>query len=93
VLEARRPITGHSFPPLDEQAGRPGILELDEAVGISSRVADDEVAGEIAEEGVFESDPIADLESWIARCDERRELTPLAKERQDLPLLRGNLES
>src|SRR5262249_24426141 len=70
-----------------KQAHGPGTLELDEAVSLSSEVADDEIAGEIAEERVLEGDPIVVPEAACANCNQRRELTSLAKERQDLPFL------
>jgi hypothetical protein len=50
-------------------------------------VADNEIAGEIAEQRVFEGDPIEVIEVSTAGRHECRELTPLAKERQDLPPL------
>src|SRR5437773_11226596 len=87
MFEARRPFPSRSLPPLDEQTRRPGILELDQRISIPSGVADDQIAGEIAEERVLERNSIVAMDVSAVGRHVRGEMMALAKERQDLPLL------
>jgi hypothetical protein len=84
MIDPRRPFPRGFLPLAHEQASRPGVLELEEAIGFCLRVADRQIAGVIAEEVVFPGDPVGLDDGGVEGAAQRRQMRPLAKKRQNI---------
>src|SRR5262249_3402249 len=83
VLEAMRPV-GRGPGRLLEDAGGRRVLELDEAVLMTLRIADDEVGLVVTEDVELEGDPIWVDDVGVPGPDQRGEMSVTPEEGQDV---------
>src|SRR5260370_3969280 len=86
VVEARRPLARRFLSLADEETFRPGVLEFDEAVALAHRIADDQVAREVAEQVVFPGQQVEPCDGLVEESCQRRKVSPCLEERSDIAL-------
>jgi hypothetical protein len=84
VLERDRPCAGALLPLPSEQTLGAGLLELDKVVRVLYRIADDQIAAEVAEQVVLEGQPVEPVDVGVIGAEESCQVPTLPEERHDL---------
>ncbi len=83
MIEAGGPFPRRFLAAPDEQTLGTGILELHEAKGAPRGIPHHEVTSEVAEQGIFEGDPVQAIHVRAGGGDERREMPAVMEEVPD----------